>query len=80
MQPQQVNDGPAISSLIAVDPKELADRLLEPTTMQAIYEDTEAIISKNRTAGGTQRSGRERDRDNGSPLERPRHRGARLCL
>lgn len=52
MQPQQINEGPTISSLIAVDSEQLAERLLEPTTMQAIYEDTEAIISQNRTAGG----------------------------
>lgn len=52
MQPQPQDEGPAISSLIAVDSKELADRMLEPVTMQAIYEDTEAIISRNRTPGG----------------------------
>ncbi len=52
MQPQPVNEGPTLSSLIAIDSEELADRLLEPATMQAIYEDTEAIISTNRTAGG----------------------------
>jgi Fe-S-cluster containining protein len=52
MQPQQIKDDPAISSLIAVDSEELAERLLEPATMQAIYEDTEAIISSNRTTGG----------------------------
>jgi hypothetical protein len=52
MQPQQGNEGPATSSLIAVDSDELAERLLEPATMQAIYEDTEAIIAGNRTPEG----------------------------
>jgi Fe-S-cluster containining protein len=52
MQPQPRDEGPALSSLIAVDSKELAERMLEPTTMQAIYEDTEAIISTNRTPDG----------------------------
>lgn len=52
MQPQPCNEGPTISSLIAVDSEELAERLLEPATMQAIYEDTEAIISSNRTPEG----------------------------
>lgn len=52
MQPQPVNEGPTLSSLIALDSDELANRMLEPATMQAIYEDTEAIISKNRTADG----------------------------
>ncbi len=35
-----------------MDSQELMDRLLEPTTMKAIYEDTEAIISRNRTPDG----------------------------
>jgi Fe-S-cluster containining protein len=52
MQPQPVNEGPTLSSLIALDSAELADRMLEPATMQAIYEDTESIIAKNRTPGG----------------------------
>lgn len=52
MQPQPHNEGPAISSLIAMDSDELADRLLEPATMQAIYEDTAAIISNDRTPDG----------------------------
>lgn len=52
MQPQQGDEGIAISSLIAVDSDELAERLLEPATMQAIYEDTEEIISGNRTPEG----------------------------
>ncbi len=52
MQPQRVDEGPAITSLIAMDSQELMDRLLEPTTMKAIYEDTEAIISRNRTPDG----------------------------
>ena len=52
MQPQAQNEGPSISSLIAMDPAELAERLLEPATMQAIYEDTEAIIARDRTPEG----------------------------
>jgi len=52
MQPQAIEQGPSITSLIAAEPQALADQLLEPTTMQALYEDTEAIISTNRTPEG----------------------------
>lgn len=52
MQAHAIQEAPSISSLIAADPQELADQMLEPTTMQALYEDTEAIISTNRTTDG----------------------------
>lgn len=52
MQPQAIEQGPSITSLIAAEPQALAEQLLEPTTMQALYEDTEAIITTNRTPDG----------------------------
>lgn len=52
MQPQAVDEGQTLTSLLAVDSEQLANQMLEPTTMQAIYEDTEAIISSNRTPDG----------------------------
>lgn len=41
-----------ISDLLAVDSDELIDRMLEPATMQAIYEDTAAIIARDRSPDG----------------------------
>jgi len=52
MQPQLLEQDFRLSNLLAVDANQLADQMLEPATMQAIYEDTESIISKNRTPGG----------------------------
>ena len=54
MQPQmqELPQEPTLTSLLAVDPQQLADQMLEPATMQAIYEDTEAIISANRSTDG----------------------------
>lgn len=52
MQAQPIEQGPSITNLIAVEPQTLADQMLEPATMQALYEDTEAIISTNRTTDG----------------------------
>jgi Fe-S-cluster containining protein len=52
MQPQVLETEPTLTSLLAVDADKLADQLLEPTTMQAIYEDTEEIIARNRTPDG----------------------------
>jgi len=54
MQPQTLEQGPTITSLLAVEPEALAEQMLEPATMQALYEDTEAIISTNRTPDGLQ--------------------------
>ena len=52
MQAQAIEEGPSITSLIAAEPHELAEQMLEPATMQALYEDTEAIITRNRTPDG----------------------------
>ena len=52
MQPQLREQEPTLTSLLTVDPDQLAEQMLEPTTMQAIYEDTEAIIARDRTPGG----------------------------
>lgn len=52
MQPQALEQEPTITSLLAVDANQLAEQMLEPATMQAIYEDTEAIITKHRTPQG----------------------------
>ncbi|MEM9682581.1 MAG: YkgJ family cysteine cluster protein [Pseudomonadota bacterium] len=54
MQPQmqELPQEPSLTSLLAIDPQQLADQMLEPTTMQAIYEDSEAIISTNRSTDG----------------------------
>jgi Fe-S-cluster containining protein len=52
MQPQALEQEPKLTSLLAVDADQLAEQLLEPTTMQAIYEDTEAVIARNRTPDG----------------------------
>lgn len=52
MQSQAIAQEPSLTSLLAVDDKQLAEQMLEPTTMQAIYEDTEAIIVQNRTPQG----------------------------
>lgn len=41
-----------ISGLLAVESDELFDRMLEPATMQAIYEDTAAIIERDRSPDG----------------------------
>jgi Fe-S-cluster containining protein len=41
-----------ISDLLAVESDELMDRMLEPATMQAIYEDTTAIIGRDRSPDG----------------------------
>ena len=43
---------PKLPDLLAIDAKELADRMLEPATLQAIYEDTAARLGENRTAPG----------------------------
>lgn len=42
-------EGPQLSDLIALSQEELAEHMLEPATMQAIYEDTTAIINSGRT-------------------------------
>lgn len=52
MQPQLREQEPTLTSLLAVDDNQLAEQMLEPTTMQAIYEDTEAIIARDRTPVG----------------------------
>lgn len=52
MQPQLLEQEPRIASLLAIDADQLAEQMLEPATMQAIYEDTEAIITQNRTPQG----------------------------
>ena len=52
MQPQLREQEFRLTNLLAVDADALAEQMLEPTTMQAIYEDTEAIIAKNRTPDG----------------------------
>ncbi len=52
MQPQLREPEPTLTSLLAVDDEQLAAQMLEPTTMRAIYEDTEAIIARDRTPAG----------------------------
>lgn len=49
MQAQALNEEPTLNEILAVDSEELAERMLEPATMQAIYEDTEEIIGRSRT-------------------------------
>ncbi len=43
---------PRLPDLLAFDAEELADRMLEPATLQAIYEESAAQLSANRTAQG----------------------------
>jgi len=43
---------PKLPDLLAIDADELAERMLEPATLQAIYEDATAQLSENRTAQG----------------------------
>lgn len=52
MQAHATQDEPALANFLTVGAEELAERMLEPATMQAIYEDTTAIISRDRTAHG----------------------------
>jgi Fe-S-cluster containining protein len=52
MQPQLREQEPTLTGLLAVDADQLAKQMLEPTTMQAIYEDTDAIIARDRTPDG----------------------------
>ena len=52
MQAYATQDEPKLANFLTMDADELAERMLEPATMQAIYEDTTAIIDRNRTADG----------------------------
>jgi Fe-S-cluster containining protein len=52
MQPQLREQEPTLTSLLAVDDDRLAEQMLEPATMRAIYEDTESIITRDRTPEG----------------------------
>lgn len=49
MQAQALDQEPTLNEILAIDSEELAERMLEPATMQAIYEDTEEIIGRSRT-------------------------------
>ena len=49
MQAHAITEEPNTPDILAVGAEELAERMLEPATMQAIYEDTNAIIRGNRT-------------------------------
>jgi Fe-S-cluster containining protein len=49
MQVQAIDQEPTLNEILAIDSEELAERMLEPATMRAIYEDTEEIIGRSRT-------------------------------
>ena len=51
--PSQTDDSmPNLPDLLAIDAEELADRMLEPATLRAIYEDAATRLCENRTAQG----------------------------
>jgi len=52
MQAQARVQEMTLTNLLSVDANELAEQMLEPTTMQAIFEDTTAIIARDRTPDG----------------------------
>ena len=52
MQAYATQEEPGLANFLTMDAEALAERMLEPATMQAIYEDTTAIISRSRTADG----------------------------
>lgn len=51
--PVQANETlPKLPDLLAIDAEELAARMLEPTTLQAIYEESAAALNRGRTPEG----------------------------